>query len=145
MPEQQARAACEKTGCSLRQYREGARAVVQLPDRRRIAVHVTRDVAWIVRTFGFIDLLIEVPVIESWDLIPLYEQGHGEFQPSDGIVTNTVLDALIQRVVTCDSLLDVVMRAKNGALDPVEDVNCRFDARKLRTGSTSHVQQPAAL
>jgi hypothetical protein len=130
--------------CRLLSYREGKCAVVQLPDRMRIAIDVTRGLARIARTFGVFDRFIEVPAIETWNLNTFCERVGDKVRPSGVSAAGMMLDALIQRIANCVSLPDVLIRSKMGALDPVGAVDCRLDAAEARTLSSIPVTQPTA-
>jgi len=141
MPEEQMRFVCEKAGCALLLYREAAKAVVQLPDCRKIAVKIERGQAWVQQTHGFVDTLIEVPVICSWNLAILPENACASFRPSRTAFASAVLDTLIERLAQCDTLFDVINKAAVGALDPIEAVDCRFDAMTQALRPTDGVCQ----
>lgn len=128
MSEEQVRIVCENAGSSLLQYQEAVRAVVRLRDRRKIAINVRRDLAEIRQTRGFYDLLFETPVVGSWDLIPLYEEAPGDCRLSETVIQAAVLDALVERLVCCNSLSDVTRRSVTNALDPFDIVSGRLDA-----------------
>lgn len=140
MPEELVRTACEKAGSYLHQYRDGTKAVVQLPDSRKIAVTIERDLVWISQTHGFLDLLIDVPVICSWNLSLFQEENRTGSQHTQSAIAAAVLDTLVERLAQCDSLYDLITKAALGSLDPFEAVNRRFDDAVQEHGAAVALQ-----
>jgi hypothetical protein len=105
-----------KKGGELLTYKEARYAVIRLAGGQRISIAIDRNMVELRRSYGIFDRLMKANPIALLDLDEMYDDAQDDTQtPLDGAA---VLDILIERVSSCRSRGDVIVKASTGALDP---------------------------